>query len=61
MQDINGARRAVSFLSFSLSRVLADMIAGTVHPKPISMGMNALPDSPIFLISLSMISAPLAI
>ena len=38
LHDINGAKRAVSFLSFSLSKVLADIIAGTVHPNPVIIG-----------------------
>ena len=32
--------------SFSFSMVRAPMTAGTVQPKPMSMGINALPDSP---------------
>ena len=61
LQDINGTKRAVSFLSFSLSRVLAVITAGTVHPNPIIIGINAFPESPIFLISLSIINATLDI
>jgi len=33
--------------SFSLSRVRVAMMAGTLQPKPISMGMKDLPCSPI--------------
>ena len=33
-------------LSFTLSRALVAMTAGTVQPNPKSMGKNALPDSP---------------
>ena len=44
--DINGVIRMVLLLSFSLGRALAAMTAGTVHPKPNSMGKNALPESP---------------
>ncbi|SUQ49825.1 hypothetical protein CNEONATNEC32_02440 [Clostridium neonatale] len=58
---MNGTKRAVNFLSFSLSKVLAVIIAGTEHPNPIIIGINAFPDSPIFLISLSIIKATLAI
>ena len=36
----------VLLLSFSLGRALAAMTAGTVQPKPNSMGKNALPESP---------------
>ncbi|MNP45829.1 hypothetical protein D3C76_1397820 [compost metagenome] len=60
LQLIKGTNKAVSFLSFSLSKVRADIIAGTVHPKPTIIGMNALPDKPIFLINLSIIKATLA-
>ena len=37
------------------------MTAGTVHPKPISIGTKLLPDNPIFLKILSMIKATRAI
>ncbi len=61
LHDINGAKRAVSFLSFSLSKVLADIIAGTVHPNPVIIGRKAFPESPIFLMNLSIKKATLAI
>jgi len=48
-------------LSFSFSIVLASMMAGTEHPNPISIGMNALPDNPKWRSSLSMMKAALAI
>ena len=51
----------VIFLSLSLGRVLVDMTAGTVQPKPISMGTMLRPESPILLKSLSMKKATLAI
>ena len=41
--------------------VLVAIIAGTEHPKPRSKGTKLLPESPIFLKSLSIIKAILAI
>ena len=61
MQLINGVRRTVSFLSLMLGSVLVAITAGTVHPKPIRSGTMLLPESPIFLSSLSMTNATLAI
>ncbi|MFU0823467.1 MAG: hypothetical protein ACFWTK_00135 [Clostridium sp.] len=61
MHDISGTSSAASFLSFSLSRVLADIIAGTEQPNPTTIGMKALPERPIFLISLSIKKAARAI
>ena len=45
-QDIKGTSMMVMRRSFSFSMVRAPMTAGTVQPKPMSMGINALPDSP---------------
>lgn len=43
---MKGTRRIVMRRSFSFSIVRAPMMAGTEQPKPISMGIKALPDSP---------------
>ena len=51
----------VIFLSRSLGRVLVAITAGTVQPKPISIGTILLPESPIFLNSLSIKNATRAI
>ena len=45
-QDMKGTSRMVIRRSFSFSMVRAPMTAGTVHPKPMSMGMKALPERP---------------
>lgn len=45
-QDIKGTSMMVMRRSFSFSMVRAPMTAGTVQPKPMSMGINALPDRP---------------
>ena len=60
-QLINGVRRIVIFLSLSLGSVLVAITAGTVHPNPINIGTILLPDRPIFLNSLSIKNATLAI
>ena len=49
-----------SILSLRFSRVLVAIIAGTLHPKPTSMGMKALPGRPMDLRNLSMTKAALA-
>ena len=46
--------------SRSLVRVLVAMTAGTVQPKPISIGTMLLPERPILRSSLSIIKATLA-
>ena len=51
----------VIFRSRSLVRVRVDITAGTVQPKPMSMGTMLLPDRPIFRSSLSMTKATRAI
>ena len=51
----------VIFLSRSDGSVRLDITAGTLHPKPISIGTILLPDKPIFLRSLSITKATLAI
>ena len=56
-QDMNGVSMMVSRRSRSFSSVRAAMIPGTEHPKPISIGTNDRPDSPVLCRSLSMINA----
>ena len=60
-QVINGEIKAVIFLSFSLSNVLVAIIAGEEHPRPITIGMKALPDNPTLHIILSIKKAVLDI
>ena len=48
-------------ITLSDGKVLADITAGTVQPKPISIGTIDLPDKPIFLSNLSIIKATRAI
>ena len=43
---MKGTSRMVIRRSFSFSMVRAPMMAGTEQPKPMSMGMKALPLSP---------------
>ncbi len=59
-QLIKGMSIMVRRLSFSFSIVRAPITAGTVHPKPMSIGIKAFPDRPKFRSSLSIIKAPLA-
>src|SRR5665647_609969 len=61
LHDIKGVIIMVSILSFLLSKVRVAMIAGTLHPKPITNGINDLPCNPILCISLSMIKEARAI
>ena len=42
-QDINGIISIVISLLFRLSMVLVAIIAGTLQPKPIIIGMNDFP------------------
>ena len=51
----------VLFFSLSSSNVLVAIIAGTLQPKPVNIGMKALPDKPNFLNALSKIKATRAI
>ena len=44
--DINGVMRIVLSRSFRLSSARVAMMAGTVQPKPSSIGRNAFPESP---------------
>ena len=57
VQLINGVSRMVIFRSRSLVRVRVAITAGTVQPKPMSMGTMLLPDRPILRSSLSMTKA----
>ena len=43
---MNGVIKIVLRLSLSVANALAAMTAGTVHPKPRSIGRNAFPESP---------------
>ena len=52
LQLISGNKNIDIFLSLSFSNVRVAIIAGTVHPKLISMGKNAFPDSPNIFINL---------
>ena len=56
-----GITRIVAILSFSSAKVRVFTIAGTEQPKPIIIGINALPDKPNFLKILSRIKATRAI
>ena len=58
---MNGVSTMVIFRSRSLDRVRVDIIAGTLHPNPISIGTKERPDSPIFRSSLSITKATRAI
>ena len=59
-QLMNGVRSIVILRSRSDDSVLVDIIAGTEHPKPISIGTKLLPERPILRSSLSMTNAILA-
>ena len=58
---MKGVSRIVILRSRSLGSVRADITAGTVQPKPISMGTMLRPESPSFLSSWSITNATLAI
>ena len=58
---MKGVSRMVILRSRSLERVREAMIAGTLHPKPMTMGTKERPDRPIFRSSLSMTKATRAI
>jgi len=61
LQLINGIERIVANLSHLFSMILVLIIAGTLHPKPKTIGIKLLPESPVFVIYRSMITAALAI
>ena len=60
-QDMKGISRMVMRRSFSFSMVRAPMMAGTEQPKPISIGIKALPLRPNRRKSRSMMNAALDI
>ena len=53
LHGINGVKAAVTFLSYSFSKIFEDIIPGTLHPVPKINGIKAFPLSPIFLKVLS--------
>ncbi len=57
---MKGLIRMVRMRSCLFSSDRVAMIAGTLHPKPITSGMNDLPCSPIICIILSITNAALA-
>ena len=57
MQLIKGVSRIVILRSRSLGSVRVAITAGTVQPKPISIGTMLLPESPMRLKSLSITNA----
>ena len=60
-QGMNGVKIIVIRRSFSFSIVRLAIIAGTLHPDPINIGMNDFPDNPNFLKRRSIIKATRAI
>ena len=58
-QDMNGMMAMVIIRLFLLSIARVAIIAGTLQPKPITIGMNDLPCRPILCISLSTMNAAL--
>lgn len=56
-QLINGVSITVIFRSCSEGSVRVDMMAGTLQPKPTSMGTKLLPERPKRLSTLSMTKA----
>ena len=61
LHDMNGVTSIVISLLLRLSIVRVAIMAGTLQPKPMSMGMNDFPCRPILCISLSMMNAARAI
>ena len=59
--DMNGSMSIVIRRLEWLSMVRVAMIAGTLHPNPITSGMNDFPWSPILCIILSIMKAARAI
>ena len=60
-QDMNGIMAIVMSLLFRLSMERVAIIAGTLQPKPITIGIKDFPWSPILCISLSTMNAALDI
>ena len=56
-QDMNGMMAMVMRRDFRLSMLRVAMMAGTLQPKPITMGMNDLPCRPMRCMSLSTMNA----
>ena len=56
-QLMKGVSRMVILRSRSLERVRVAMMAGTLHPKPMSMGTKLRPERPILRNSLSITKA----
>ena len=56
-QLMKGVSRMVIRRSRSLERVRVAMMAGTLHPKPMSMGTKLRPERPILRKSLSITKA----
>jgi hypothetical protein len=54
---MNGTSMMVILRSRSDGRVREDMMAGTEHPKPMSIGTILRPESPILRMDLSMTKA----
>ena len=61
LQEKNGITLIVAVLSLSVAKVLVLVIAGIEQPKPIIIGIKALPLTPNLLKILSRIKATLAI
>ena len=59
--DIRGIISIVMMRLFLFSMVLVAITAGTLQPKPMTIGMKDFPWRPILCISLSMMKAPRAI
>ena len=57
LHDMNGVTSIVIMRLLWLSMVRDAIIAGTLQPNPISMGMNDLPCSPILCIRRSIMNA----
>ena len=60
-QDMKGTRNSVVLRSCSLSMVRHAIIAGTLHPNPMSIGMKLFPESPNLRMNMSMMNAARAI
>ena len=56
-QLMKGVSRMVIFRSRSLESVRVAMMAGTLHPNPMSMGTKLRPERPILRSSLSITKA----
>ena len=59
--DMKGLMRMVMMRLERLSMLRLDIMAGTLHPNPMTNGMNDLPCSPMRCIILSMMNAARAI